>query len=89
MLTCVTLQFTGDSRSTLEPQYVVYRGGFETRLVLPRDSPTFARVAALDRNGKLLGSTDLIDTKSGERVKMGEEDKPLEIDFSLDSDTLR
>ena len=66
----------------------MYRGGFETRLVLPRDSPPFARVAALDKDGKLLGSTDLIDIQSGQRLKM-DEDTPLKINFSLDPETLR
>lgn len=80
------LQFTGDSRDTMEPQYVVYRGGFETKLKIPKDSPPFARVAALDKDGKLLGSTAIVEIETGEKVKS---DKPLDINFTLDSHTRR
>lgn len=75
----LTSQFTGNSTEELEPQYVVYRGGFETKLPLPAGS-VYARVAALDEKGSLLGSTPLVDVNSGEVTKMEE---PLELDFTL------
>lgn len=40
--------------------------GFETGFVLPRNwDATFARVAALDKNGEIIGSTPAVDIASG------------------------
>lgn len=65
---------------SLEPQYIVYRGGFETKMKIPHQHP-FVRVAGLDADGKLLGSTDLMETTSGNLTQV---DIPLEVNFMLD-----
>jgi hypothetical protein len=63
---------------------VVYRGGFETKFSIPAEA-TFARFAGLDSEGQLLGSSDIIDTQSGNRTKA---ETPVEITFTLNPHTL-
>lgn len=74
------MQFSGDSEDSLESQYIVYRGGFETKMKIPHQHP-FVRVAGLDADGKLLGCTDLLETSSGNRTEI---DTQLDINFTLD-----
>ncbi|KAF4123762.1 Arylsulfotransferase (ASST) [Geosmithia morbida] len=76
--------FTGDASDSLEPTYITYRNGFETTMPI-LGNPRYARVAALDATGKLLGSTDRIDLETGLKSSV---DSQLDIDFILDPHTL-
>jgi hypothetical protein len=51
----------------MEQLATVKKAGFETAILQPYDV-AFVRVDALDANGKAIGSSNVVDTSSGDSV---------------------
>ncbi|KAI8628530.1 Arylsulfotransferase-domain-containing protein [Xylariaceae sp. FL1651] len=59
--------FGGDSPLTMKHLTTVPKAGFETAISSPSET-SFVRVDALDFNGKVIGSSNVVDTSSGDSV---------------------